>query len=149
MTLVRAARGVIAGTIGLWLLESGLGLAAATYHRGSGRDAFQRVTPFDAPHGLLGHLLLLIVAGAILLAGAHAVGQPPSSRGGCRPAVQTVLSLGAVLLAALSIFTGYLARPPLTEGSLLRFVMLHIVLCPFLGLLSLIGLHAVTGYYSR
>jgi hypothetical protein len=48
----------------------------------------------------------------------------------------------------LSAFTGYLGGSPVTEGSYLRFRLLHTVVVPFLGTLSLLAWRILVGRYQ-
>jgi hypothetical protein len=41
-------------------------------------------------------------------------------------------------MALLTSFSGYLARPPVTEGSLMRYAVLHVLFSPWVTL-ALIG----------
>ena len=69
--------------------------------------------------------------------------------GGAWKLVLHLIVAGATLgLVALSAFSGDLGRPPLTDASYVRFRVLHMVLLPFLGTLSLLAWRTVAGRYQ-
>lgn len=59
--------------------------------------------------------------------------------GAGRLTVHLTLALATHWLVLATVFTGYLIRPPVTEGRVLRFAVLHVVAAPLLATLTLVA----------
>jgi hypothetical protein len=105
-------------------------------------------TPFHSTHRVAAHVLVAATWMAVLaslpmtIAGIAVTRRwwwlthPPLS----------LLTLGLLLLSGL---TGYLGRPPVTQVSYFRFRVLHTILVPTLGVLSLLAWMWAARSYRR
>jgi hypothetical protein len=143
---VRASVGLLTTLVVVWLLLCGAGVAAQI-RQGGGIHAVETDTPFHGPHRWLGH-------GAVVLAWVTfwwlvpvAVERAIRTGGPWWLLFHLLLASTTLGLVLLSAFSGYLARAPVTEGSYLRFRVLHTVLIPLLGTLSLLAWRVLAGRY--
>lgn len=65
-----------------------------------------------------------------------------------RPVLHLTLAVGSKILVLLAAFTGYLGRPPMTEGRYLRFRVLHTLAVPLVGTVILLGWLLVVRRYK-
>jgi hypothetical protein len=134
VTALRAAITLLTGLLLVWLLLCGVGVAAQIL-QGAGMGGVETDTPFHAPHRWLGH-------GAVILGWVTfwwlvpvAVERMIRAGGVFRLLLHLLLASSTLAFVLLSAFTGYLGGAPVTEGSYLRFRVLHTAVVPFLGTL--------------
>jgi hypothetical protein len=145
---VRVTNGVLAAVVVLWMLLCGLGIAGQI-DRGPGMDAMGRETMFDAPHNALNHVVVVLVAVAFCVSIPLAIERGVHRDGVGRLVLHVTLALATEAFVLLSAFTGYFGRPPVTDGSYLRFRLLHTMAVPFVATLALIGWFLVVRRYRR
>jgi hypothetical protein len=144
---LRAASSLLTVLVLVWLLLCGAGVAAQI-RQGAGMDAVETDTPFHGPHRWLGHGAVILGWVTFWWLVTVAVERVIRAGGAWRLLLHLLLASSTLALLLLSAFTGYLGRAPLTEGSYLRFRVLHTALVPFLGTLSLLGWRILVGRYG-
>jgi hypothetical protein len=138
LAAMRLANGVLTVVVVGWVFLCGLGIAAQL-QRGPGMDGLARETVFDAPHRLLSHIAVVLVAVAFCVSVPLAIERAAHRDGVGRLVLHLTLATATAMLVFLSAFTGYLGHPPVTEGSYFRFRVLHTMVVPFTTTLPLLG----------
>jgi len=64
-----------------------------------------------------------------------------------RLSLHLALAAATLALVLFAAFSGHLGRPPATKESYLRFRVLHTILVPFLGTVSLLGWRILASRY--
>jgi hypothetical protein len=146
--VVRVARVLLAILIGVWLALCATGIVVQ-WQQGPGLDAVGRVTPLHGSHAILGHVVVILILVSLSWAVPLAIERAARTRRLPVAGVHLFLAGAALILVLLSTFTGSLSRPPVSEGSYLRFRVLHTILVPFLGTLALLGWVAVVRSYRK
>ena len=146
LTAVRLAGGLLTAVVVVWVPLCALGIAVQL-QQGPGLHAVARATPFHAPHRFLNHAAVVLVAVAFCVAIPIAIERAVRGDGGRRLVLHLTLAITTEIFVLLSVFTGYLGRPPVTEGSYLRFRLLHTMTVPLIGTLSLLGWLVVVRRY--
>jgi hypothetical protein len=143
---LRVSVGLLTTLVLVWLLLCGAGVAAQI-RQGGGMHAVETDTPFHGPHRWLGHGVVILSWVTFWWLVPVAVERAIRSGGIWRLLLHLLLASSTLGLVLLSAFTGYLGRAPVTEGSYLRFRVLHTALVPVLGTLSLLAWRVLAGRY--
>ena len=128
-------------------LQLGLGIAVQ-WLQGPGPDAVLRETPLHDAHRATSQMLLGLAWVAVLTT-APVTGERIGATRRWWWLLHLPLSGLALTLLILSSFTGYLGTPPVTEGSYLRFRVLHTMLVPPLAALCVFAWAWATRSYGR
>jgi hypothetical protein len=144
---LRAGTWLVTGLVLIWLLLCGLGLAAQV-RQGGGIHAVVTETPFHGAHRVLSHAVVMLAWAAAGWMMPVAVERAIRTGGVGMLLLQLPLAAATLILVLLSAFTGHLAAPPVTEASYLRFRILHTVLVPLMGTLSLLAWRVVASRYA-
>jgi hypothetical protein len=143
---LRAAISLLTVLVLVWLLVCSAGLAAQI-QQGPGMHSVQTDTPFHGPHRWLNHGAVILTWVTFWWLVPVAVERAVRASGVGRLVLHLLLATSTLGFVFLSAFTGYLGQDPVTEGSYLRFRVLHTVLAPSLGTLSLLGWRILVGRY--
>jgi hypothetical protein len=146
---VRVAKVLLAALVVVWVMACATGIAIQARRRGGVGEELWRRTPFDGPHAVLSHIAVVLVAIAFCFCVPLAVARAVRRDGTARLVLHLLFAGATAMLILLSSFSGHLGRPPRTDGSILRFVILHFMAFPFLGTLTLLGWWLVVRRYAR